>query len=307
MKLLTVLNICGISGKQNTFYYGDTLVSNLFQSFYQTPANQGSKIAVSSCASSAQVREDLTRAFQHTDICFNWIPGRYPLGVTFNDTVDQMVKHFGAFDAYLYIDSGISFWGQWGVIDYLVDKHVTNKNAITAIATSNDTGFEWNGIPTTLEPYVLPVGKAFNMHCQIFDESWRQAYGRILPDIFASDTSESVFSFMAAAIGKKIEIRKEASVLHVLSMDGPSSGFERGRSLFPGVASQKTLEAICAEGRPYGFGYEECRKVCVHIPEKYDDQGNALDERLLPFIKENLFLHPPLFDYATIERDFIPR
>lgn len=248
----------------------------------------------------------MTKTFGNA-ISYNFIPGRYPLGVTFNDSVDQMVAKFGEFDGYLYVDSGISLWGQWQLVEYMAQEHKKSNNAITAVMTSNDTGFEWWGIPYEDGPYTLPVGKAFNMHFQIFDESWRKAYGRILPDLFASDTSESVFTFMAAAIKKRVSIRREVSVLHVHSMDGASSGF-RGKILFPGQPSQKDMNQIYAEGKEFGFGYEECNpeKPWAHDPLKFDAEGNALDERLLPFMRENLFVHPPLFDYATITREFLP-
>ena len=305
MKLLAVLNICGISGRQNTSYYVDTIRSLLMQSSYM---EKNLHIAVSSCASLPETRLNLERSFGQY-VTFNWIPGRYPLGVTFNDTVDQCVKHFGAFDGYLYIDSGVSLWGQWDLVKFMADWHRESKAAISAVMTSNDTGFEWWGIPYEPGVYTLPVGRAFNMHFQIFDEEWRKAYGRILPDLFASDTSESVFTFMAAGIKKKVQIHRSVSVLHCHSMDGASSGF-RGKIVFPGVPGQKTLDQIYAEGRELGFGYEECspEKKWMHDPGKFTaDTQEALDAPALrDFIAHELYVHPPIFDYNHIHREFVP-
>ena len=308
MKILAVLNICGISGRQNVSYYVDTIRSLLLQT-HGVKEPQNLKVAISSCASLPECRLSLERAFGDY-VTYNWIPGRYPLGVTFNDTVDQCVKHFGAFDGYLYIDSGVSLWGQWGMVEFMAQWHQETKNAaISAVATSNDTGFEWWGIPMEPGVYTLPVGKAFNMHFQLFDEEWRKAYGRILPDLFASDTSESVFTFMAAGIKRKVQIHRSLSVLHAHSMDGASSGF-RGKIIFPGVPGQKTMDQIYEEGKGLGFGYEECSpdKKWVHDPGKFTaDTGEAIDPvALRDFIKENLYVHPPVFDYQHIHREFVP-
>lgn len=241
-------------------------------------------------------------------VSFNWIHERLPLGITFNDTVDKCVAHFGAFDGYLYIDSGVSLWAQHVLVEWLADWHTEKQAAISAVTTSNDSGLKEWGIPTFGGEYTLPIGKAFNMHFQLFDESWRKAYGRVIPDIFASNTSESVFTFMAAGIEKKVQIHRGVSVLHVLSMDGPSSGF-RKQLLFPGAPNQKGVEQIYEEGRALGYGYEEiaAHGRWKHDPSLYDDAGRVVDPSALrAFIKANLFVPESLFSYQRIQGHFKP-
>ena len=295
--------MCGISGRQNGTYYVDCLKALI----NQQGLGEGSKVVVSSCASVPEIVTNLPKVFGN-HISYNWIPDRFPLGVTFNHSVQKMVDHFGPFDGYLYHDSGICIYGQWGFAHQLAAHHkAEGDNAITAAFPSNDDGHQWWKLDLKPGPNTLPIGKATNMHCQIFDESWRLAYGRILPDVFASDRSESVFTFMAAAINRKVQLLTHVTALHAHSMDGASSGF-RGQLLYPNHPLQKSFDQVYQEGHKYGYSYEECDPSgrYKHDPSKFDEKGHAKDPNLLPFIKENLFLSEKFFDYSKINHTFVP-
>src|SRR5882672_4756323 len=174
-KLCAVYNVCGIGGRdtQVLTYYIDCIRSLLSQDIFGGPGDDY-KIAISGCMSSDPVQQTLQLLTFGEHLSYNWIEEPLPLSVTFNDTVDHMVKHFGPFDGYLYVDSGISFWdpsGRYDALKNLWDVHQNGPYAITAAMPSNDDGSSWWGIQYRPdEDYVFPVGKATNMHCQIFSE-----------------------------------------------------------------------------------------------------------------------------------------
>jgi hypothetical protein len=234
-----------------------------------------------------------------------------------------MVEVFGPFEGYLYIDSGISFWDPARhnvALQIMIDTHKEHNAAITAAMPSNDDGRQWWGIkyPEDGSDYVFPLGKTTNMHCQIFDEAWRQAYGKVLPDIFASHCMESVFTNMASAIRKRFVLTQRVHLLHNHSMDGASIGsrthdndrlplsriFETGGLLFK---TKKEMNEVYMRGKKHGFGIEECKPYWPHDPDCFDDQGFAKTDELRDFLKEEMFLKPEEFDYSTLKHYFIPQ
>lgn len=315
-RLLSVYNICNIGNQGNVPYYIDSLRSLLSQDF-----DGEHKVAVSGCMVLDGTQRGLEGIFGQ-NLTYNFIEEPHPLSITFNDTVNQCVKHFGAFDGYLYVDSGISFWDpskRYDALQLMWNVHASGPYAITAAFPSNDDGSSWWGIQYEPEKdFVFPVGKTTNMHCQIFSEEWRQAYGRVLPDIFADHTMESTFSFLTAAIKRKFIITQKVHLLHNHSMDGASVGsrnkaqhpdFFPSSEMSPSVLLYKTKKSMDERhrgGYELGFGYEECKPYWNHDPDKYDAEGFAKDERLAPYLKQEFFLKPEEFDYGTVKRMFIP-
>lgn len=221
----------------------------------------------------------------------------------------------GAFDSYLYIDSGINFWdpsGHWDALKTMYDIHKSGPYAMTAAMPSNDDGREWWGVEYEEDkPYIFPVGKTTNLHCQLYSEEMRQAYnGRLHCDIFANDSSESLSSFLAGAMKKQMVMCPASKVhlLHNQSMDGASIGW-RGQNPDGTVKLFKTdkdMDKRFHEGYEFGFGYEECKPRWLHDPDKFDANGFATDDRLLPFINQECFLKPDEFSYDSIVHRFEP-
>lgn len=195
--------------------------------------------------------------------------------------------------------------------DLMVQKHgakpspLSSNVAMVAARVDNDNGYEWTGIKMQEDRDVeVTLGKSCNLHMQAFGHSLLEAYGRLVPDIFTGDTTESVFTFLCAAIKKKFIILHKPTVHHKGNMDGGSSGLGRGATPFR--PRYTDLKAICEEGHQYGFGYEECSAYCIHDPFKYDAEGHPKDARLLPFMKQHLFLPPDALNYDGICSEFIP-
>lgn len=311
MKLLAVYNICGISGFQNFMYYEDAIESILAQRGFK----EGDlKVVVSSCLSNDDTMRNLTRRFEGR-VSFNWIGESLPLTVTFNHTVMETVKRFGEFDGYLYLDSGINFWDpgkRFDSLKLLWGVHTDTPDiAITAALPSNDDGGSWWGITyPENDEYVYKIGETTNLHCQIYSNDFRNAYnGRLHCDIFANDTSESVTSYLTAAICKKFQMTTRLQVFHNCHLDGASIGWRGGDGIRKRLfVTEKSMDDRYAEGYHYGFGYEECNgnSAWLHDGSLYDDNGNVLAPRALhDFLKRELFLTKEEFNYDNVIHHFV--
>jgi hypothetical protein len=316
-KLLITYNICQAGNSNGVPYYLDCIRSLLAQTVMDS---DDFKIAISGCAVNDPTKNQLQQFFGD-NLSYNFIDELLPLSITFNDTVDQCVKHFGEFEGYLYIDSGISFWDpskRYNAIDTFYNAFKQNEDAVLACMPSNDDGSSWWGI--TYEPevdYQYKIGQCTNMHCQIFPEEWRKAYGRVLPDIFASNCMESVFSHMSAAIHKKYMMTQKIHVQHLHSLDGASIGsrepdpdkipmstmFETPGLLFK---TKKDMDQKYAEGYEVGFGVEEYQHWWRSDKTKFDDNQFAIDPKLKDFLAKEMYLTKEEFDYEQIRRIWIP-
>lgn len=317
MKLLIVYNTCEIRGTGNIVFYVDAIRSLLAQ---RVDPGIEFRVCVSACAPSQMWVIQSQNTF-NSQISYNFIPENVPLSVSFNHTVAKMVETHGKYDHYLYLDSGISFWDpsqRFDALQKLIDVHVKGY-ASTAALASNDDGRQWLGwdFEPGKDEYEFPVGKTTNMHVQLFSEEWRDTYGHILPDIFASHTMESVFPFMAASIQRNNVITRGIQLLHIHSMDGASAGspavgvdriacsdtFESGGLLFK---TKKTMDKRYREGHAIGFGWESCKPYWQHDPDCFDENGFAKHPELKDFLKRELYLNKEEFDYATLGHYFRP-
>jgi hypothetical protein len=316
--LYIIFNTCGLSGRENSDAYIRSLNEILSQDTQY-------RIIISSCYNNEITLSKLFKEFGRK-ISYNIIKDVLPVNITFNHTVQKCVQNFGAAKGYLYLDSGITFGNN--KIKDLYDLHVSGPYGMTAGRVSLDGGtFIWFDMGENQQDesgsdflvregdFIIPIGKTVNNHIQIFDHSIYENFNeRIIPDIFASHCTESTFSFINASINKKFIISKKVKVDHIVSMDVASSGFRpeysggpAWRHLLP--FSHKTIDDIInnPEAKECGFGYEECQKILMHDPNKFDDNGYAKNpERLKKFILENIYLPKSNFDYNKINHIFIP-
>lgn len=317
MKILAVMNTCEIRGQGNIPFYCNNIQALLQQNL---KTHVELKICWSACAPTAMTVIQSQNTF-HDHISYNYIQDHVPVSITFNDSVEKMHQHFGEFDATLYLDSGITFWDpsrHYDALQKLIDVHASGPYAMTAAMPSNDSGFEWWGIPNFDENYIFPLGKTTNLHVQLFDKEWRAFYGRILPDVFASHCMESAFTGMAAAIQRHFIITKRVNTLHLHSLDGASSStlgqikpdrypmsniFDVGGQWFK---HKKTVEEKYKAGYELGFSLEECKPWWTHKAEAFDENGFAKSPELKEFYKKELYLTKEEFDYASLSTHFKP-
>ena len=305
---LLVYNTCGISNKENCDWYIQGLQSLLDQNF------DNKHIVMSSCLNSQTDRQKIQQHFG-SSISYSLIDNKVPVNITFNHTVQQCEEHIGRFDGHIYIDSGVIFDSP-NIISEINNLYNNGKYGIVTIPTNSDTGFEhWFGKSFPFDDhFIMPIGKACNAHVNCFDRGVFDAYNqRIWPDIFASCCSESVYSFLAASINKKWIIHKDLCVPHHISVDGGSSGFpntplewdREQRPVWDHVIGTKTMRQIIADPEAWncGFGYEEVAQVFIHNPQCYENGLCSDPNRLLDFIKNNLFVSENI--YKELKYTFI--
>lgn len=307
--LLVVFNTCGIT-RENPVEYADHIRTILNQSCNFT-------LAVSACCNSDDCREyvlENTKSglVEPEQILYNDIRQILPVSITFNHTVKTAIKKYGEFANYMFIDSGISLSSNDDLLS-LLDLHGRGYG-MTSARTDEDTGInDWFGVSERGDELfsnhlIIPVGKAINLHAQIFSGDMYKTYGNILPDIFAGQCMESTFSFLCAALKKKWVVHKDIILRHKTGMDGPSSGFSPAKWVSNGkkrwdhlFGTDESILDIIARGYEYGMGYEENQKIVVHRDECFEDNLCKNDE-LAKFIRDNLYLQSK-FDYNSIESE----
>lgn len=319
-KLIVVFNTCGISGREHVELYKKCLHSMLAQDLADT------RIVVSSCLNSRQARQMLLQEFGPR-LSYNFIDSRVTVNASFNHTVMQAVEVLGPADGYLYVDSGIFFKDDVQAFSKLHTLHTSGPYGMTAGRPSTDSGvFLWYGKGTCAEDesgqeemfadghFIVPVGKTLNLHVQVFDHALYEAFNhRIMPDIFASHSTEGIFTYLNACIKKKFIWHKDVKVDHFTGVDGGSSGFRPEYAGVPGwkhtlPSAPRTIEDLIAdpEIKEVGVGYEECQNILMHDPSKFDENGYSKDpERLRKFLM-NFYLPDANFRYDLIDYQFIP-
>jgi len=307
-KMLVVYNTCGFSGRESVDWYVRCVENILNQDF------EDFRVVISSAGNSVPVIKKLLSVFGKR-VSYNFTNDRLTVNQTFNHTVQRSVEEFGEFDSYLYVDSGIDFGSNRNVLTEAHDLLRSGPNGMVTIQASNDTGFkEWFGFQgnVTETNFEIPVGRACNLHTQLFSSEIFKAYdNKIIPDIFIAYCTESIFSFVAAGVSQKWLVLKDTVLEHLKSVDGATSGFHhigpRGDStnnLFAGLDIREIVKD--PEAWESGFGYEEMQGVFPHDPQQYDKDGFAKQpDRLKEFIRKNMFLSEDLFDYKGIRHRFV--
>ena len=307
-KLLVVYNTCGFSGREHVDWYIDCINNLLEQDF------QDFKLVVSSCGNRMPVIKKLISTFKNR-VSYNFINDRITVNQSFNHTVKKCVEEFGEFEGYLYIDSGINVRDNKKVLSEAYELFKSDNYGMLTIQASNDNGFkQWIGVDeyVTGENFIVPIGRACNLHTQIFSNEVFKAFdNKIIPDIFVAYCTESIFSFLAAAVKQKWVIMKDMVLEHLKSIDGATCGFDHTgpkgdnkNNLFAGL----DIYEICKDPEAWesGFGYEEMQGVMYHDPEKYNEKGEVKDpNRLKEFIRTRMFLTKEQFDYGKVVHKFI--
>ena len=171
-KLLVVYNTCGFSGQEQVEWYIDCINNILNQDF------EDYRVVVSSCGNSIRIIKKLLQTFGNK-ISYNFINDRITVNMSFNHTVQKCVEKYGEFEGYLYIDSGINFRDNPNVLKEAYDLFKAEDYGMVTIQASNDNGFlQWIGVDGFVkdEHFVIPVGRACNLHTQIFSNKIFKAF-----------------------------------------------------------------------------------------------------------------------------------
>lgn len=237
----------------------------------------------------------------------------HPVNVTFNKTC-MIMSEKNYYDGFLYVASDVNFTNYKNVITDMVKLHFDKNSGITSVVVNYDSGIiPWMGefvfnVLLEQDHYKIPVGKSCNMHCMLFDSKFYEGFShKIIPDIFRSYCTESVFSFLTASIGKNFMIHKKNLMLqHVGHADGSSGGFQGYRGWKDLYLSKLPVEErlMTTEAKECGFGYEECGNVFIHDSTKYNLDGSVKSpKRLFDFIKKSLYLSDEELNYSEIKTE----
>lgn len=316
-KILVVYNTCGISNKENSQDYIESINSVLNQKF------DSFDIAISSCKNKEETLKALKDEFKGR-VIINSTQEKHPVNVTFNHTIEVCVKSFGEYEGYIYMDSGTRFPNP-NLLSDLYSYLSTKKYGMITPQPENDTEYFYGlgvgrfdkdndyarEILFKNGDYLIPPGKAMATHTNLISNELRKFYGRVYPDIFASHCTESTFSFLNAALKKNWVLLKNHILPHKISLDGQSSGFSPynwvmsgGKTFDHPYRIKSILERIVTqEAYECGFGYEECHKLFMHNPDQYDDNYHCKNDKLKEFIKAKLFLTKEELDYEKITHE----
>ena len=302
--LLVVYNTCGLSGKENSEWYIKSVRSILAQD------HENFHVVISSCCNTQLTRQRLEEEFGD-EVSYCYLDAVVPVNISSNFAVIETVKAMGEFSGYVYVDSGMNFENQTGVLSKAHQELIENDYGLLSIQASNDNGFKaWLGFdgPIVDQNFVIPPGRACNSHIHLFPNEFYKAYnGRLQPDIFVAYCTESTFSFFAAGIGKRWAILKDVIVHHDRGVDGATSGFDHtgprrnpANNLLCGLDMDDILRR--PDAWTSGFGYEEISGVFVHNPDMYDDLGNHKNPELLrKFLNDTMFLRTEVFSYSQFD------
>jgi|TARA_R110002126_G_scaffold54499_10_gene147584 hypothetical protein len=346
-KLLLVYNTCGILddkdrgrrsviSKKKILYYITAIKALINQDL------DNYKVVVSMYKSSLECKKQLAKKFGNKISYIFYDKGALSVNHTFNKTIQLCVEKFGKFEGYLYIDSGVHFGPiktsvhpVYGSHDYptqnttivkkMYDLFKDGPYAMVDGQVDWDAGFEQigfdydSGPPAQIqgENVIIPVGKAVNMHIKIYSHELYENYDRrVHPDVFAAFCSESVLSFLAAAIKKKWAVLADEIVHHfgcIEAHDGSNSAdFHKkspiynnawnnllhGRNALDFINDQEAIDA--------GLGYEEINNIMMHKQDAFDEEGFAKNpEKLREIIMKYFFLTKEEFDYDKIKYNLI--
>jgi hypothetical protein len=304
---LIVYNTCEIRGN-NLFWYIDCLKNLLNQKY------DNFKIVVSGCMLTNSTKIGLQKTFGNS-ILYNFIDDLHTVNVTFNHTIKTVTETIGNFDGYIYVDSGMNTENQTNILKEINLRSQTKKYGMITVQSSNDTGYEgWFGKTETYtfkdQDFIIPVGKCCNLHMQYFNDVLFKFYNGLMPDIFKAFCTESVFSFLNAALNLKWIIMKDIAVFHNKAADGPVSGFSHvGNSNMPwnNLLGNLKIEDVLINdyAKSLGMGYEEYQGIMIHNPNLFTEDGFAKNPELKNFIKKNLFVPPSIVNYKNIKHTLI--
>lgn len=311
-KILVVYNCCGI--RQDNLPMWTSHLNNILKQDYQN-----FDLCISGCLISENAKsyfKSLKDQYQDK-IILSFIDEVLPVNITFNKSCIESSK-YNDYDGFMYVASDIDFNDDVSVISKLVNLHYSSNIGITSAVVSNDSGIDvWLGnhiLNQVLNEnhFEIPVGKTLNLHCMIFDKKIFDSYDqKIIPDIFRTYCTESVFSFITSSLSMKYMIHNKSIILtHLVGRDGSSVGFNGARGwedMFnPNIPVEQRL--MTQEAKDCGFGYEEYIDIFIHDSDKYnDDNTHKNPEILYNFNKKSLYLTEQEFNYNNINIQFLPK
>lgn len=322
MRTLVVYNTCGFGGTENS----DIYIHNLERLYKQ---NCDKTVLFSGVGSNPHTIGRIKQRFG-TSIDYYFTNDRLAVNQSFNSAVLAAIERNGPYDGYLYVASDITFPDNPNALERLTSRLNNTEVGMVSPEIDVDNGYYWwfdfkEGMNIwdvfgRDQDFVVPLGATANMHCMLFSHKLLEFYERVLPDIFVSFCTESIFSFVVAAIRQRFVIANDVTCQHKydrhesVPVDGQTLAYGPAWDrLFPG--SPRSIKDIVNDPRAkeVGLGYEEWvprflhkmdvpkdKPYLIHDASKFEN-GFAKNNDLFEYIKDNFYLKNDVLDYNTIK------
>lgn len=299
---LIVYNLCGL--QRNNTKQWITNIEDLLQD------DDDFDFCISACNVNEETKKYFKEYFKHRKVKLHFVDDILPVNVTFNFAclINPGYKY------YIYCASDIRRNSQEKIVSKIKKFHIENNNAITGAYVLNDAlpqaQIHYKDKLKIGQDVTFKPGEAFNCHFVMYDNCIKNKIGKLMPDVFASWCTESVFFYVCAALEKNLGMLNSLSVslFHPQAhqdLDGNSSGFSKGkgpRHLFKSKLSVNE-RLMSEEAYKVGFGYEEVNGFFKHNPRMYLGTQNANPTKLLGFIKKAVYLTDEEFSYKEIKHE----
>ena len=269
----------------------------------------------------------------------NIINGKYPVNVTCNLTAIEAVKRFGKFSSYTYqtcdamMETNTTFQevfnkmkdnANYGIVAPQIDKDSCYAYGLRLGGGRHVVDDERARYEMFKDgnDYIVPVGRACASHILMYRDTIFDYYGRMIPDIFASHCTESVFTFVVSALGLDWVILKDQKLKHGVSMDGPSwdhrpenrydldgnplPSYDHPLVEWENKYGPSYMQKVFAspEAISCGMGFEECSNIVNHDASQFEN-NHCINDELKEFVKNNVYVSKDVLDYDTIECEWI--
>lgn len=295
---LIVYNICEIHGQDKSDLYINALTL-----IYAQQTKHNFQVVVSGCMVSYATKKRLKNSFPKA--LFSYIEEPLSVNITFNKTILECVKKYGPYKSYIYLDSGLDLINPL-TLDSLINKFYEYENEVGILygLTNNDTGGDIRKVEGNADIGILPIGTGLNLHCALFTPYYFEKYNHLLPDIFNSGTSESIYTYLTGAIDRKVMVvSPNIFYIHHKASDGPSL-WVKGSGIISykiGSFTVTQMALYLSSGVKYGFGYEEWKGLLKHKTELWDGHKCQKENELYEWIKTNVYLNKELLNYDEIK------
>ena len=200
-----------------------------------------------------------------------------------------------------------------------VFQHSTDIGQVTALV-NRDNAAKWypkySGFEKDSLPVYVSLGEAVNIHLSIYSKFFMEKYDYKYIDVLTAWATESVGTFLHAAIGTRWAHCKSVQLKHPKNV----KPIQKGYSGYNTYKNFRSIESIFEGGVQLGLGFEcwmnlpelhstkenrkkmlkwDKYKFCHMFNKKvYSKTGECKNkEKLYNYIKENLFLPKNIFDY----------
>tara|TARA_R100001163_G_scaffold22257_1_gene18846 strand:+ start:33 stop:947 length:915 start_codon:yes stop_codon:yes gene_type:complete len=296
---LLVYNLCGL--RKNNI---ETWQKNIDDWLKQ---KQHFDLCISACNVQFEESKKILKE-KYKDHKITFIEDILPVNVTFNFNC----KLYPNYKYFVYTASDVNPKDNKDIIPKVKKFHIENNNAMTGAFVTGDClppNFQkYEKVLASGQDVTFKAGEAFNCHFCMFDKILLDNFNKLIPDVFRSWCTESVFFYVCESLEKRLGMlnSKDVKLYHPDTsndLDGNSVGFQDRKGpedLFNSkkTARERLMSNAAAEA---GFGYEEIKYLFPHDKKLYKDGRHINPKKLKDFVKTGVYLTDEEFNYKNVK------